>query len=109
MTGLARYKAELQMAYLAGNDERTKKDTFAGPLLEGDLEVGFCAVDVYESDQQRGDRYLGTSEDIGHKGGEGAVERVARGGAATLGGGWPAHSVVDRVYYGVNDILWRGY
>lgn len=90
---------------LASNDERAKEDTFAGPLLERNLQVGLGAVDVHESDQQRRDRYLRASEHIVHKCGERAVVRVAGQGAPTLRRGRTPHCIVDRVCHGVNDIL----
>lgn len=41
--------------YLVRNDESAKEDALAGPLLECDLEVGLCAVDVCEGDEECGD------------------------------------------------------
>lgn len=34
--------------HLVSKDECTQEDTFAGPLLEGDLKMWLCAVDVHE-------------------------------------------------------------
>lgn len=90
---------------LASNDERAKENTFAGPLLECNLEVGLGAVDVHESDQERRDRHLCASEDIGRKGGERAVVGVAREGPPTLGRGRTPHCIVDCVCHSVDDIL----
>jgi len=103
---LARYKkGARERTYLASNDERAKENTFAGPLLECNLEVGLGAVDVHESDQERRDRHLCASEDIGHKGGERAVVGVAREGPPTLRRGRTPHCIVDCVCHSVDDIL----
>lgn len=41
-----------------------------GPLLEGDLNMGLRAVDVYEGDEEGGYLDLGLGDDIGHELGE---------------------------------------
>lgn len=104
-----RQRGSQKGTYLASNDERAKEDTFAGPLLERNLQVGLGAVDVHESDQQRRDGYLRASEHIVHKRGERAVVRVAGQRAPTLRRGRTPHCIVDRVCHGVNDILCRSW
>ena len=52
---------------LVGKNQTTQEDTFAGPLLKGNLQMGLGAVDVDEHDQNDWEFDLCLLEDIGNK------------------------------------------
>ena len=52
---------------LVGKNQTTQEDTFAGPLLKGNLQMGLGAVDVDEHDQNDWEFDLCHLEDIGNK------------------------------------------
>ena len=63
--------------YLIRKNKCSQEYTLARPLLEGDLQMRFCAVDVDEGDKQDWDLDLGLVEDVGHKGGKVCVVCLA--------------------------------
>ena len=52
---------------LVGKNQTTQEDTFAGPLLKGNLQMRLGAVDVDEHDQNDWEFDLCLLEDIGNK------------------------------------------
>ena len=56
-----------EATYLVGKNQTTQEDTFAGPLLKGNLQMGLGAVDVDEHDQNDWEFDLCLLEDIGNK------------------------------------------
>lgn len=56
--------------YLVGKNERAQEHSLACPLLEGDLQMEFCAFDVDERDEGHRHLDLCLVEDIGHEIGE---------------------------------------
>ena len=50
--------------YLVGEDECAEEDALIGPLLEGNLDVGLCALDVDEGNEEGGDLDLCLRKDV---------------------------------------------
>lgn len=90
---------------LVGYDERPEEDALAGPLLEGDLEVGLCAGDVDEGDEEGGDGDFCATDDVGDELGKLGVLCVARQGATAGRGRGPAEGVVDSVHDVIHNIF----
>ena len=92
--------------YLVGKDECAEEDTLIGPLLEGDLDMGLCTLDVDEGDEEGGDLDLCLGEDVGDELEELGVFRVAGHGAATGRGGGAAQSIVDGLSDRVDKVFY---
>jgi len=92
--------------YLARNHYGAEKDTLACPFLEGDLEMGFSAINVDECDKKSGEGDFCSSEDIGDECGKFGLLRVAGVPAAATGRRWTTHCVIDCVYDTINDVFW---
>lgn len=58
-------------AYFAGDDKCAQEYAFIGPLFEGNVEMGFCPVQVDKGGQDHGNFYFCPCEDIVDHGGEG--------------------------------------
>lgn len=52
---------------LGGDNESTEEDPLEGPLLESDVEVWACAVDVDEGEEESGSDDLGASDHGGRE------------------------------------------
>lgn len=51
-------------AYLAGDDKCAQEYAFVGPLFEGNVEMGFCPVQVDKGGQDDGNFNFSPGEDI---------------------------------------------
>lgn len=69
--------------YLARNHYGAEKDALARPLLERDLQMGFSAIDVNEGDEESWKSDFSSGKDVGYKGSEFGLFRVARSSAAS--------------------------
>lgn len=90
--------------YLVCEDECAEEDALVGPLLEGDLDVWLCTLDVDEGDEEGRDLDLCAVKDVCDELDELGVFRVTRHGAAP-GGGGAAQCVVDRLNDCVNHMF----
>ena len=72
--------------HLVREDECAEEDALVSPLLEGDLDVWLCPVDVDEGDEDGRDLDLCLMDDVCDELEELCVFRIARHGAAARGG-----------------------
>jgi hypothetical protein len=94
-------------AYFAGDDNRAQEYAFIGPLFEGNVEMGFCPVQVDKAGQHDRKFNFSPGEDIVDHSTEGWALGVPRERSAPGGmWGWGAvESMVDSLDDGIDKVF----